>query len=224
MKRRTWLSRVVAAAAVLVVTTAGAASPAAVGADGTVAPGAVAGCVDWPSSKFLQTPLTVSANGGAGFAWQNGSYYGEGYHVNCNTALKMNQYYALDLGLREGDQVLAPGGPGTVLYAGWAPSGWQTCGQYIVVDHGGGWWSVVCHLSRVLVSRGQHITDATVIGLVGGTGGFAPHLHFSLMLNAKLTSAGGVYGGQSAQPRHLFHLGCGRGYYDHIVKGQQVCY
>ncbi|WP_326611697.1 M23 family metallopeptidase [Streptomyces scopuliridis] len=188
------------------------------------APTAIAGCVDWPTSKFLQTPLTYKANGGAGYAMQNGSHYGEGYHVNCNTAGNMNQYYALDLGMREGDEVLAPGGPGTVLYAGWAPAGWETCGQYIVVDHGGGYWSVVCHLSRILVSKGQRITDATVIGLVGGTGGFAPHLHFSLMYNAKLTGAGGVYGGQSAQPRHLFHLGCGGGYYEYINKGQQVCY
>ncbi|MEV8407194.1 M23 family metallopeptidase [Streptomyces niveus] len=187
-------------------------------------PSAIAGCVDWPTSKFLQTPLTYKANGGAGYAWQNGSHYGEGYHVNCNAAGNMNQYYALDLGMRQGDEILAPGGPGTVLYAGWAPSGWETCGQYIVVDHGGGYWSVVCHLSQILVSKGQRITDATVIGLVGGTGGFAPHLHFSLMYNAKLTAAGGVYGGQSAQPRRLFHIGCGGGYYEYINKGQQVCY
>ncbi|MFE4536425.1 M23 family metallopeptidase [Streptomyces scopuliridis] len=215
----------VAAAFTLLTTLAVPGAVAAVSAPtAATAPSAIAGCVDWPTSKFLQTPLTYKANGGAGYAMQNGSHYGEGYHVNCNTTGNMNQYYALDLGMREGDEVLAPGGPGTVLYAGWAPAGWETCGQYIVVDHGGGYWSVVCHLSRILVSKGQRITDATVIGLVGGTGGFAPHLHFSLMYNAKLTGAGGVYGGQSAQPRHLFHLGCGGGYYEYINKGQQVCY
>ncbi|MEV1175024.1 peptidoglycan DD-metalloendopeptidase family protein [Nonomuraea sp. NPDC049784] len=182
------------------------------------------GCVDWPSSKFLQTPLTSAANGGAGYAWQNGSYYGEGYHVNCNTSTKMNQYYALDLGMNQGDPVLSPGGAGTVKYAGQAPSGWETCGLYVIVDHGGGWWSVVCHLSAIYVRTGQQIGNSTVIGAVGGTGGFEPHLHFSLMRNAQLTANGGVYGGQSARPRHLMHLGCGGGYYDHITKGQKVCY
>lgn len=192
--------------------------------DTQAAPHTAAGCVDWPTNKYLQSPMTRSANGGLGYATQNGSYYGEGFHVNCNLPSKMNQFYALDLGLRQGDQVLAPGGAGTVLYAGWAPSGWQTCGQYIVVDHGGGWWSVVCHLSRVLVAKGQHITNGTVIGLVGGTGGFPPHLHFSLMHGARLTPAGGVYGGQSAQPRHMLHQSCGHGYYEYIQKGQRVCY
>lgn len=199
-------------------TSTAAAAPAA------ASPHTVAGCTDWPTSKFLQTPLTSGANGGQGFAMQNGSYYGEGFHINCNDATHMNQYYALDLGMRLGDQVLSPGGAGTVLYAGWAPSGWQTCGQYIIVDHGGGWWSVVCHLSKVLVSRGQRIGSNTVIGLVGGTGGFAPHLHFSLMHNARITPAGGVYGGQSAQPRHMVHAGCGGGFYEFIQKGQKVCY
>ncbi|WP_432838656.1 M23 family metallopeptidase [Dactylosporangium sp. CA-092794] len=212
--RRKILARLLSVGAFLAVT--GLATPSA--------QAAASGCVDWPTSKFLQTPLTRTANGGAGYAWQNGSYYGEGYHINCNTTNQMNQYYALDLGLVQGDQVLAPGGPGTVLYAGWAPAGWETCGQYIIIDHGGGWWSYVCHLSAVKVSKGQHITDATVIGLVGGTGGFAPHLHFGLQYNAKLTAAGGLYGGQSAQPRHLWHLGCGTGYYETISKGQKVCY
>ncbi|WP_424534325.1 peptidoglycan DD-metalloendopeptidase family protein [Sphaerisporangium viridialbum] len=199
-------------------------SPGIPHCDSSGVPPLAAGCVDWPSSKFLQTPLTSAANGGAGYAWQNGSYYNEGYHVNCNTSSSMNQYYALDLGMNQGDPVLAPGGAGTVKYAGQAPSGWQTCGLYVIVDHGGGWWSVVCHLSAFYVRTGQQITNNTIIGAVGGTGGFAPHLHFSLMYNAKLTAAGGVYGGQSARPRHLYHLSCTTGYYDQITKGQQVCF
>lgn len=225
--RGTVLHRVVLGAVALLavtVTTLLGVAPAQAAPSTQPSPNTVAGCVDWPTTKFLQTPLTSSANGGLGYALQNGSYYGEGYHVNCNTSTHMNQYYALDLGMRLGDQVLAPGGAGTVLYAGWAPSGWQTCGQYIIVDHGGGWWSVVCHLSKVLVGKGQRVNSDTVIGLVGGTGGFAPHLHFSLMYNAKLTPAGGVYGGQSAQPRHMKHLGCGGGYYEYIQKGQKICF
>jgi murein DD-endopeptidase MepM/ murein hydrolase activator NlpD len=120
--------------------------------------------------------------------------------------------------------VLSPGGAGTVRYAGWAPSGWESCGQYIVVDHGGGWWSVVCHLSAVYVRTGQTVTNNTIIGLVGSTGTSEAHLHFSLVKNASITAAGGVYGGQSARPRHLYHLGCGGGYYDWISQGMRVCY
>ncbi|WP_328855346.1 M23 family metallopeptidase [Microbispora hainanensis] len=91
--------------------------------------------------------------------------------------------------------MLSPGGAGTVRYAGWAPSGWESCGQYIVVDHGGGWWSVVCHLSAVYVRTGQTVTNNTIIGLVGSTGTSEAHLHFSLVKNASITAAGGVYGG-----------------------------
>ncbi|MGH3782407.1 MAG: M23 family metallopeptidase [Pseudonocardiaceae bacterium] len=219
MHRRYTVTLVAFIVAMLTVTAPGLAV-----ADIPVTTSTSSGCVDWPTTKFLQSPLTKSANGGLGYAMQNGSYYGEDLHINCDKSQRMNQFYALDIGQRQGDQVLAPGGAGTVLFAGWAPSGWQTCGQYIIVDHGGGWWSVVCHLSKVLVSKGQQVTNDTVIGLVGGTGGFAPHLHFSLQYNAKLTAAGGVYGGQSAQPRHMMHLSCGGGYYEYIQKGQKVCY
>ncbi|MEU6424507.1 M23 family metallopeptidase [Microbispora sp. NPDC046973] len=198
-------------------------SPGIAHCDSGSLPALASGCVDWPSSKFLQTPLTSAANGGSGSVVAN-PHYGTDYHVNCDTTDRMNQYYAVDLGMRAGDPVLSPGGAGTVKYAGWAPSGWESCGQYIVVDHGGGWWSVVCHLSAVHVRTGQTITNNTIIGAVGATGTSEAHLHFSLVKNASITAAGGVYGGQSARPRHLYHLGCGGGYYDWISQGMQVCY
>jgi murein DD-endopeptidase MepM/ murein hydrolase activator NlpD len=233
-RTRTWapaltLTAALIAGGILVAGNAGAdtrpraAAPRAVG-DAAGTGKAVDGCVDWPTDKFLQSPVSASANGGTGVANQNGSYFGEGFHVGCNVDSAMNQQYALDLGMAEGDEALAPGGAGTVVFAGQAPAGWQTCGLYVVVDHGDGWWSVTCHLSELTVSTGQQIANDTVIGLVGGTGGFAPHLHFSLMQGAHLTPEGGVFGGRSAQPRNMRHAGCGGAAYDTITKGMDVCH
>lgn len=192
---------------------------------GQPAPAIAAGCVDWPSNKFLQTPFTPQANGSSGYARVTpGGYFNNGeFHINCNSDLSANQYYALDLALNRGDQALSPGGAGKVLYAGPTKDGWASCGNTVVVDHGGNWWSWVCHLDSVSVHVGQVITNDTVIGRVGSTGGdYAPHLHFALFKNAKLGS-GGVYGGQSARPRHMWHLR-GKAYYDTIQPHEVLSY
>src|SRR5262245_4310886 len=47
-------------------------------------PPTLSGCVDWPATKYLQSPVTRAANGGLGNAPQNGSYYGNGFHQGCN--------------------------------------------------------------------------------------------------------------------------------------------
>ncbi|MEU6416403.1 peptidoglycan DD-metalloendopeptidase family protein [Streptomyces spiralis] len=158
-------------------------------------------------------------------AYQQGGYFGQGYHVGCHAPGSMNQQYALDFTLNQGDAVLAPDGADRVVYAGPATDGWSTCGNTDVVGHGGGWWSVVCRLSHVDVTTGARIGNNTVIGKVGGTGGFEPHLHFSLMHNAQIDMAHGrVYGGQSAKPHHMSHLGDGGGYYENFTHGMRMSY
>ncbi len=67
--------------------------------------------------------------------------------------------------------------PGTVSKV--ANLGNTSYGRYIVIDHAGGWQTLYAHLSAQNVSVGQSVTEKTMIGRVGNTGGSTgPHLHY----------------------------------------------
>jgi murein DD-endopeptidase MepM/ murein hydrolase activator NlpD len=57
-------------------------------------------------------------------------------------------------------------------------------GNTIMVDHGGGIWTLYGHLSKINVKVGQTVARGEVIGLVGSTGwSTGPHLHFEVREN-----------------------------------------
>jgi murein DD-endopeptidase MepM/ murein hydrolase activator NlpD len=57
-------------------------------------------------------------------------------------------------------------------------------GNTVFVDHGSGFISMYCHLSKILVKPGQHLVAGDVLGEVGKTGRVTgPHLHWGLSLN-----------------------------------------
>ena len=59
-------------------------------------------------------------------------------------------------------------------------------GNHIVIDHGGGNFTLYAHLSAIQVQQGQTVRKGQVIGRVGSTGNSTgPHLHFELFLNKK---------------------------------------
>ncbi|GEM_PF-2470768 len=194
-----------------------------------VVPMAAPGCADWPISKFIQTPWASTANGDSGWpqGWSRAgpSYYGEGLHQYCNRTNGLNDYHALDFRLKTWDIVYPPAS-GRVLYAGWAGGGWAGLGRVVIVDLGGGYWSMAAHLRSINVSVGQNVGISTVIGYAGGSGynqdGYwSTHLHQGLYLNAYLNSTyGGIYGGQSVEPRNVRYFGNGGGSYASISKDQ----
>jgi murein DD-endopeptidase MepM/ murein hydrolase activator NlpD len=56
-------------------------------------------------------------------------------------------------------------------------------GNTIVIDHGGGVFSMLAHLSRIDVHEGQNVGKADIVGLVGATGRVTgPHLHWALRI------------------------------------------
>ena len=56
-------------------------------------------------------------------------------------------------------------------------------GKPVLVDHGGGFISMLCHLNTVNVRHRQRIEQDSIIGTVGATGrATGPHLHWSVSL------------------------------------------
>jgi len=87
----------------------------------------------------------------------------------------------VDLDADYGDPVRAAAA-GTVVEAGY-DGGY---GYKIDIDHGNGYHTWYCHLSRIDVRAGQYVMKAQHIALVGSTGASTgPHLHYQIMLDGQ---------------------------------------
>jgi murein DD-endopeptidase MepM/ murein hydrolase activator NlpD len=85
----------------------------------------------------------------------------------------------VDLDADYGENVRA-GAAGTVIAATY-DGGY---GNKIEIDHGNGYQTWYCHLSRIDVHPGQYVKKAEHIALVGSTGASTgPHLHYQIMLD-----------------------------------------
>ncbi|MGN1133594.1 MAG: M23 family metallopeptidase, partial [Oscillospiraceae bacterium] len=57
-------------------------------------------------------------------------------------------------------------------------------GNYCIIDHGNGYWTLYGHSEHINVSVGQYVSQGQVLGTVGSTGfSTGPHLHFEVRLN-----------------------------------------
>ena len=85
----------------------------------------------------------------------------------------------------------------------------SACGKYVILDHGDGWETTYCHLSKVSVSEGQSVDRDEKIGEMGDTGhSTGPHLHWSIDHNDTRQSIPGFDGqdlvGGSGNPKDYF--------------------
>lgn len=87
----------------------------------------------------------------------------------------------VDLEADYGDDVRS-GAAGTVVSVGY-DGGY---GIKVDLDHGNGYHTWYCHLSRADVHAGQNVRKAEHIALVGSTGASTgPHLHYQIMLDGR---------------------------------------
>ena len=57
-------------------------------------------------------------------------------------------------------------------------------GNYCIIDHGGGYWTLYGHSQYMSVTQGQHVEQGDVLGIVGSTGhSTGDHLHFEVRIN-----------------------------------------
>ena len=67
---------------------------------------------------------------------------------------------------------------GTIIAAGWDNTGY---GNKVMIDHGNGYITLYGHLSKIIVSVGQHVNRGQQIGIEGSTGrSTGPHVHFEI--------------------------------------------
>lgn len=85
----------------------------------------------------------------------------------------------VDIGAPTGTPILAAYG-GTVVISRYS----ATAGNYVMISHGDGIYTVYMHASKLLVSEGDKVVTGQQIALVGSTGNSTgPHLHFGVRVN-----------------------------------------
>lgn len=100
-----------------------------------------------------------------------------GYRTSTMAGMLSN-HRAIDWACPLGTSVAASCG-GTVYYAGWMSS----YGYVVFINHPDGRQTRYAHLSRILVSAGQSVSQGQKIALSGSTGvSTGPHLHFEMRI------------------------------------------
>ena len=116
------------------------------------------------------------------FTWPCPSYtrISDDYGNRIHPILGIQQFHnGIDMAAPGGSPILAAYN-GTVVAAAYS----TTMGNYVMIDHGDGLYTVYMHASSLSVSTGQTVSKGDQIAAVGATGrATGNHLHFSVRLN-----------------------------------------
>ena len=128
--------------------------------------------------------------GGGGTAVGTGSFIWPSNNSNLVTSLygtRLHPIYGyykyhagIDIGADYGSSILASDS-GTVMTKDYDDGGY---GNYIMLDHGNGRYTLYAHMSDFAVSDGETVSQGQTIGYVGSTGASTgPHIHFEIYVN-----------------------------------------
>jgi septal ring factor EnvC (AmiA/AmiB activator) len=106
------------------------------------------------------------------------SYYGNRTDPQLNAVIFQK---GIEISAKQGQEVRAIY-EGTVLYADW----FKGYGNIIIIDHGGSYYSLSAHVSKLLKSVGERVEAGEVIALAGDTGSLKGNcLYFELRHHGK---------------------------------------
>ncbi len=142
-------------------------------------------------AAFVATLPPPRAGGGkaSGFAARKGKLprpahgpiavgFGKVINPKFNTVTVQN---GLDIEAPAGDPVLAVA-PGRVVHAGW----FKGYGSLVIVDHGGGYHTLVAHLAAMHTAQGEDVEAGSMLGTVGDSGSLkGAYLYFELREKGK---------------------------------------
>lgn len=149
------------------------------------------------AAKAKRTQMTVSDNstnaadqphyGGGAFVWPAPSYtrISDDYGYRTHPILGIQKFHSgVDMAAPSGSSILAAA-DGTVVAATYN----ATMGNYVMIDHGNGLYTIYMHASALYVSSGQSVSAGSTIAAVGSTGrSTGAHLHFSVRQNGNYVS------------------------------------
>ncbi|MGA7356743.1 MAG: peptidoglycan DD-metalloendopeptidase family protein [Candidatus Cybelea sp.] len=128
----------------------------------------IAGGVEGGGSGIFSWPVTGTIT--SPFGWRSNPFGGG-----------PEFHQGLDIAAPMGTTVTAAAA-GTVIMAQW----YGGYGNYVLIDHGGGYSTGYGHLSAIYVASGQSVQRGQAIGAVGSTGqSTGPHLHFEVRIAGK---------------------------------------
>lgn len=154
--------------------------------------------IDDEITEFLQNQNSSSSGGSSGsessnisssgWAWPvpySSSYISSpfGYRVDPATGYyKFHQGIDITMGGALGKKLVATKA-GTVILVDYQQYGY---GNYLIIDHGGGYASVYGHCNSVAAYVGQRVSQGQVVAYIGETGyATGPHVHFEIRYNGE---------------------------------------
>lgn len=136
---------------------------------------------DTPS--VTQSPSTGSVSTG-GFRWPlpvSGTITSSFGSRTSPTQGASSYHQGIDISAPAGTAILAAKA-GTVVTASYS----SVSGNYIMINHGDGVFTVYMHASSLAVSKGQQVSAGTTVAYVGSTGvSTGAHLHFGVSIGGK---------------------------------------
>ncbi len=132
--------------------------------------------------RLLEQNKKAIVYDGGKFAWPAPDYtrISDEYGMRMHPVLGIEKFHnGIDMASPSGTRILAAY-DGEVIAANYS----STMGNYVMIDHGDGLYTIYMHASSILVSEGQMVVRGEQIAKVGSTGrSTGPHLHFGVRLD-----------------------------------------